>query len=70
MVQREVSDSGAFATDPFELSDERADLGRVQCPNCCKLAYVTRRSQGLLFYRCELCETVGATPESSELTSD
>jgi hypothetical protein len=39
------------------------NLGRVQCPNCCRLAYVTRRSMGLLFYRCELCETLGATPD-------
>jgi hypothetical protein len=65
MTQRE-SDPGEFATDPPGLSHERPDLGRVQCPNCCKFAYVTRRSQGLLFYRCELCETVGATPETSE----
>jgi len=35
----------------------------VQCPSCCKLAYVTRRATGLLFYRCELCLTVGAVPD-------
>jgi hypothetical protein len=66
MTQREISDPGEFGTDPSEVSNERADLGRVQCPNCCKLAYVTRRSLGLLFYRCELCETVGATPETTD----
>jgi hypothetical protein len=38
----------------------------VQCPNCCRLAFVTRRSMGLLFYRCELCETVGAIPETND----
>ena len=39
------------------------NLGKVQCPNCCKLAPVTTRSMGLLFYRCGLCETVGAVPD-------
>jgi hypothetical protein len=48
--------------DDAEVLD-RAHAGRVQCPNCCKLAYVTRRSAGLLFYRCELCLTVGAAPD-------
>jgi hypothetical protein len=37
---------------------------RVQCPNCCRLAPVIRREMGLLFYRCELCLTVGAVPET------
>jgi hypothetical protein len=37
---------------------------RVQCPNCCRMAIVIRRAEGLLFYECELCLTVGATPES------
>ena len=64
MTRPEIPDPGEFATDPVELSEERTELDRVQCPNCCKLAFVIRRSQGLLFYRCALCETVGATPES------
>ena len=38
----------------------------VQCPNCCKLAPVTARQMGLLFYCCELCGSVGATPEPQE----
>ena len=42
---------------------DRSNAGRVQCPNCCRLAYVTRRATGLLFYRCELCLTVGAVPD-------
>jgi hypothetical protein len=50
------------AADPVE----RGETGRVQCPNCCRLALVTSRSMGLLFYRCELCETVGASPEPPE----
>ena len=36
----------------------------VQCPNCCRLAFVVRRRMGLVFYRCELCGTVGAMPET------
>lgn len=34
----------------------------VPCPNCCRLALVVSRSMGLLFYRCELCLSVGAVP--------
>jgi hypothetical protein len=45
-------------TDPLQKPEDR-----VQCPNCCRLAFVTHRSMGLLFYRCELCETVGALPD-------
>jgi hypothetical protein len=41
----------------------------VQCPNCCRLARVTSRSMGLLFYQCELCLTTGATPDPAN-TSD
>ena len=66
MTQREIANPGEFTIDPPGPSDKRADLGRLQCPNCCKLAYVTRRSMGLLFYRCELCETVGATPDTTD----
>jgi hypothetical protein len=36
---------------------------RVQCPNCCRLAPVTSRRMGLMFYRCELCLTTGAAPD-------
>jgi hypothetical protein len=64
----EIPDSKQFTGDadgPSETNEE-VDLGRVQCPNCCRLAFVTRRSMGLLFYRCELCETVGAIPETND----
>ena len=44
--------------------ETRAERDRVQCPNCCKLAPVIARQMGLLFYRCELCGAVGATPET------
>ena len=65
MALPEAHDRGTFDDDPDgSFNDhQRPNLERIQCPNCCKLAYVTRRSMGLLFYRCELCETVGATPE-------
>ena len=67
MVPPEALDPNEFAAgDGQSDHTEDADLGRVQCPNCCRLAYVTRRSMGLLFYRCELCETVGATPTSDD----
>jgi hypothetical protein len=64
MVPPEAPDPNEFAAAADGQSDhaEPEEPGRVQCPNCCRLAYVTRRSMGLLFYRCELCETVGATP--------
>ena len=42
---------------------EPASVERVQCPNCCRLAPVTSRSMGLMFYRCELCLTIGAAPD-------
>ena len=35
---------------------------RVQCPNCCRLARVTSQRADLVFYACELCGSVGATP--------
>ena len=68
MAPPEIPDPNEFAAAADGQSDraEGADLGRVQCPNCCRLAYVTRRSMGLLFYHCELCETVGAIPETSD----
>jgi hypothetical protein len=37
--------------------------GKVQCPNCCRLAPVVSRRMGLLFFECELCGSVGATPD-------
>jgi hypothetical protein len=30
------------------------------------MAFVTERRMGLLFYRCELCETTGAAPDPDE----
>lgn len=45
---------------------DRKNIDKVQCPNCCRLAPVTSRSMGLLFYQCELCETMGATPDPDE----
>ena len=53
-------DDAPFACDD---ADAPAD-GRVQCPNCCRLAFVVRRRMGLVFYKCELCGTVGATPDT------
>ena len=44
----------------------REGVDRIQCPNCCRLAFVTGRSMGLIFYRCELCETVGAAPDPAQ----
>jgi hypothetical protein len=59
------TDANEFGGDSHAQQNRDSDLGRVQCPNCCRLAYVIRRNMGLLFYRCELCETVGATPDSA-----
>ncbi len=39
---------------------------KVQCPNCCRMATVTHRDMGLMFFRCELCESVGAVNNSSQ----
>ena len=39
-----------------------ASADRVQCPNCCRLARVVNRQASLLFYECDLCGSVGATP--------
>lgn len=47
---------------------DQTNIDKVQCPNCCRLAPVTSRSMGLLFYQCELCETVGATPDPNQRT--
>ena len=41
-------------------------IDKVQCPNCCRMARVTERRMGLLFFECELCGTVGATPDLEE----
>lgn len=64
------SSGGENREAPPETSDERPKTREVspsvQCPNCCKLAPVTARQMGLLFYRCELCGSVGATPEPQE----
>jgi hypothetical protein len=58
-----------FGPRPFPPTGEESrrmdevakeDVERVQCPNCCRLAPVTRRDRGLRFYRCELCFTEGA----------
>jgi len=56
-----LSESGSREPNAARAEEGRTD--RVQCPNCCRLAPVTNRSMGLLFYRCELCETVGAVPD-------
>lgn len=56
----EVTAGGAGRTEKNNATDERS---RVQCPNCCRLAFVTSRGMGLLFYECELCGTRGAAPD-------
>lgn len=60
MSPEENPDAPAHAHAPASppASDER-----VPCPNCCRLAPVTGRHMGLIEYRCELCFTVGATPD-------
>lgn len=63
MIPPEIAGPKEFGDAGDGESGQHANLGHVQCPNCCRLAYVTRRSVGLLFYRCELCETLGATPD-------
>ena len=63
-----MPDEKPFAWNQDDAPSDAADadaLTRVQCPNCCRLAFVVRRSMGLLFYRCELCGTVGAMPETT-----
>ena len=53
--------------NPADEHDTAApSIERVQCPNCCKQARVTARRMGLLFYRCDLCETVGAAPDPAQ----
>ena len=47
--------------EPPNAGEKAAD--RFPCPNCCRLAHVTGRRMGLIFYRCDLCDTVGAAPE-------
>lgn len=56
-------DRGRSADDRSLRPDEPPE--RVQCPNCCRLAPVIARGMGLLYYRCELCHTIGAAPEDS-----
>jgi hypothetical protein len=55
--------SNAGDAEPGQARVDRPQSDSVQCPNCCRLAPVTTRSMGLLFYKCELCETVGAAPD-------
>ena len=56
------TDGAAFPSpEPAAGDTARADL--VQCPNCCRMARVTSRDMGLRFFRCELCESVGAVPD-------
>ena len=43
-----------------------APAGDVPCPNCCRRARIIRRDQGLLFYECELCLSVGAMPDPDD----
>lgn len=70
---------GEGLTDDPDRPDERpeapgvrpgfvatANADRVQCPNCCRLARVTERRMGLLFYACDLCGSVGATPPNDD----
>jgi hypothetical protein len=60
-----MADQGRFDSDNEPESDPQA-VTRLQCPNCCRLACVVKRSMGLLFYECELCGTVGAIPEGTD----
>jgi hypothetical protein len=57
-----MSETSEF-DEPSARAEEARSTGRVQCPNCCRMATVVRREMGLLFYECELCLTVGAIPE-------
>jgi hypothetical protein len=41
-------------------------VDKVQCPYCCRMARVAERRMGLLFFECELCETVGTAPDPEE----
>jgi hypothetical protein len=59
-------DSEGGNAHPPDAGPDRAIPGRVQCPNCCRMAPVTSRSMGLLFFQCELCETTGATPDPDD----
>ena len=43
-------------------------MGKVQCPNCCRLAPVIRRGAELLYFRCELGLTTGAVPMAENPT--
>lgn len=45
---------------PGFVVSEQSD--RVQCPNCCRLARVVDRRMSVVFYECDLCGSVGATP--------
>jgi hypothetical protein len=61
-----MADDAPHGSNDHETTPDAHDahsVTRVQCPNCCRLAYVVRRNMGLLFYECELCGTTGAVPE-------
>jgi hypothetical protein len=64
LVDRTHDEPESPAAQPADGDPPNAD--RVQCPNCCRLASVTSRRMGLLFYRCELCETIGAVPDPAD----
>ncbi len=48
------------------MNDGANTIDKVQCPNCCRMAPVTERKMGLLFFECELCGTTGAVPERTD----
>ena len=52
-----MADDAPHGSNDHETTPDAHDahaVTRVQCPNCCRLAYVVRRNMGLLFYECEL----------------
>lgn len=60
-------DRGFDDDDAVPPGGDEQETERVPCPNCCRLARVTTRRMGLLFFRCDLCETVGAIPAPEQL---
>lgn len=63
MLQDDKPHARPVAGDP-------PNIGRLQCPNCCQLAFVVRREAGLLHYECALCRAVGACPEEAGEPAD
>jgi predicted RNA-binding Zn-ribbon protein involved in translation (DUF1610 family) len=57
-------DRGLDDGDALSAGVDEQEPARVPCPNCCRLARVTSRRMGLLFYRCDLCGAVGAIPDT------